>query len=229
MARQLSKRGAAFSAAHEACYLYAYPDPGTGGDPWTCGIGHTSRAGPPTVKRGDRWTLQKCFEVYRTDGGKFARGVDSAIRIELKQHEFDALFSLHLNTGAVKTGTVDDKLNAGQRAAALATWRSYNRAGGKVMQGLVNRRAEEIALFQTGNYPSRKILLRETPGGPARYILPENIPWADTPSPGAVTISPPPAVIDIDRPLPASPAPRKPPAVSSGLTAIWEALKGIWS
>jgi GH24 family phage-related lysozyme (muramidase) len=199
--QQVSKRGAAFGAAHEAVYLYAYPDPGTNGDPWTCGIGHTSRAGPPTVKRGDRWSLDKCFQVYGIDiGSRFAPGVRKAIKVPLKQHEFDALTSFHLNTGAVGTGSVDDKLNRGDRAGAIATWRQYNKAGGRVMKGLVTRRGEETELFLTGRYPSRKILLRESPTAPIRYILPENIPWSDVPAAAPVPAAP--AVVSFDRPLP---------------------------
>jgi GH24 family phage-related lysozyme (muramidase) len=216
---QVSKRGAGFGAAHEACYLYAYADPGTGGDPWTCGIGHTGRAGPPAVKRGDRWPLKKCFDVYRNDiESNFAPGVRRSIKVQLEQHEFDAAVSFHLNTGAIGTGSVDDKLNAGRRAEALATWRSYNKAGGRVMQGLVNRRAEEIALFTTGRYPAKRILLRETPTAPARYINVDNIPWGD---------DAPPAVVELERPLP----PPLPPVVAKPLPAsrgpsLWQQVKG---
>ena len=32
--------------------LTAYPDPATGGDPWTIGVGHTSAAGAPNVVKG---------------------------------------------------------------------------------------------------------------------------------------------------------------------------------
>jgi lysozyme len=46
MTTKTSKAGGAFIAAFEGVELKAYPDPGTGGDPWTIGVGHTAAAGP---------------------------------------------------------------------------------------------------------------------------------------------------------------------------------------
>jgi GH24 family phage-related lysozyme (muramidase) len=232
MAMQLSKRGAGASAAHEACYLYAYPDPGSGGVPWTIGIGHTERAGLPKVRPGDRISFQRAWDIYATDAAKFEAGVNNAIRVPLKQHEFDALFSLHLNTGAVKTGTVDDKLNSGQREAALATWLQYNKAAGRVMNGLVTRRREEVELFRTGRYPSRQILLRETPTSTPRRINPDNIPWRGTTPATSVPVVPLPAApaapiasVEVDRPLPATPVKQPKPAAAP--SDLWTAI-GRW-
>lgn len=220
-ATSLSKRGAGACAAHEACYLYAYPDPGTGGEPITIGIGHTGRAGAPSVRMGDKITLQRAFEIFAVDMSKFEAGVRNAIRVPLQQHEFDAALSLHFNTGAIKTGTVDDKLNAGQRDAAMATWLQYNKAGGRVMAGLVTRRREEVELFKTGRYPSRSILLRETKTATPRRLHPDNIPWREGSTP---------VVIEISRPLPAKPVEQpKPAAAPAGdlWTAIGRWLRGL--
>lgn len=203
---RLSKAGAAFSAAHEAIYLYAYPDPGTGGEPWTGGIGHTRAAGLPNVKRGDRYSMTQVFDMYANDMGAVERDVRSTIKVELNQHEFDAACSFHLNTGALRSGSVDDKLNRGDRTGAFTTWGAYINAGGKPMKGLRTRRAEEIALFRTGHYPSRKILVRDTPTGSGRYISADSIPWRDfaepgsAPAGGAVAPSTPVIVLDVERP-----------------------------
>lgn len=217
---QLSKRGAGSSAAHEAIYLYAYPDPGTNGDPWTIAIGHTAAAGPPTVRRGDRVTMARAFEIYAADMGRVERDVRRAVMPEQTQAQFDALCSFHLNTGALRSGSVDDKLNRGDVAGALATWSQYVNAGGRRMNGLVTRRREEIELYRTGKYPARRILVRETPTSIPRTISPDSIPWRTDAPPAAETK--PAAVVALDRALP--PAPR-PPARSWWLAA-WQWIIG---
>lgn len=210
---QLSKRGAGACIAHEAIYLYGYPDPGTNGKPYTIGAGHTDAAGPPTVRLGDKITLQRAFEIYAADMVKYENGVRQAIRVELEQHEFDAAVSFHFNTGAIRTGSIDEKLNRGDRAGAMATWLQYNKAGGRVMRGLVTRRQEEVALFRTGTYPSRQILLRETPTSTPRRLHPDNIPWRD----GAVPVK-----IELQRPLP--PTPVQPPKPAPAAQTVWTAI-----
>lgn len=214
----LSRAGAGFSAAHEACYLYAYPDPGTGGEPLTIGVGHTRAAGLPAVRRGDRVTIQRAFEIYADDMGRVERDVRLAIKPELNQARFDALCSFHLNTGAIKSGSMDDKLNRGDEAGALATWSQYTKAGGHFMQGLANRRRDEIALWQTGRYPPSKILVHDTATGSGRYIAASTIPWRDqAPEVPAV-------VIAADRPLPPvvrSPVAPVPVVVGVSLVEPW--------
>lgn len=195
---RLSKAGAGAGAAHEALYLFAYPDPGTGRDPWTIGLGHTDAAGPPIVRRGDRITIPRGFEMYATDMGKVEVRVRRAIKRELKQHEFDAACIFDLNTGAISSGSIDDRMNAGDINGALAVWSKYINAGGKPMKGLITRRAEEIELFRTGRYPSRKILIKDTPTGSGRYIAANAIPWRDEPA----SVMGVPVVIDADRPAP---------------------------
>lgn len=39
---KISPEGIALIKQFEGCRLNAYPDPATGGDPWTIGIGHTA-------------------------------------------------------------------------------------------------------------------------------------------------------------------------------------------
>lgn len=225
---QLSKAGAGAGAAHEACYLFAYPDPATGREPWTIGVGHTAAAGPPVVRRGDRISLARAFEIYAADMGKVERDVRAAIRPQLKPHQFDAACIFHLNTGAIRSGSIDDKLNRGDEAGALATWSQYVNAAGKRMQGLVTRRAEEIALWRTGRYPARKILIKDTATGSGRYIAASAIPWRD--ETGAV----PPIVIDADPPpvkVVKSPVPsvrvRVPLTVPPAAPSIWSQV-GAW-
>ncbi|MEJ2124313.1 MAG: lysozyme [Alphaproteobacteria bacterium] len=172
--------------------MYAYPDPASGGEPWTIGIGATRYDGQGNVKRGQTITIARAVARFReTINKKYAPGVNSAINVPVSQAEFDALVSFHYNTGKIKSGTVDNNLNRGDRAAALATWRSYRLAAGRVMRGLINRRASEIALFKTGEYPARKIVLHTAPGAAVRYLDPSVFDGVEAPTPAIVEAFPP--------------------------------------
>ncbi|MBB3977358.1 GH24 family phage-related lysozyme (muramidase) [Rhizobium azooxidifex] len=135
--------------AHEDNVLTAYPDPATGGEPWTIGVGHTSAAGPPKVVRGMKITAAESDEILSRDLKTFEAGVRSAVKVPLNQNEFDALVSLAFNIGvsAFSKSTLVKKLNAGDRAGAADQFIVWNKAGGRVLKGLVNRRASERALF----------------------------------------------------------------------------------
>jgi GH24 family phage-related lysozyme (muramidase) len=197
---QLSRAGAGAGAAHEACYLFAYPDPASGGEPWTIGVGHTVRAGPPVVRRGDRVSFARAFDIYAVDMGAVERDVRAAIKPELAQHQFDAACIFHLNTGAIRSGSIDEKLNRGDEAGALKTWSQYVNAAGKHMPGLVTRRAEEIALWQTGRYPARKVLIKDTATGSGRYVAASAIPWRGEGAQPGETIATPVPVVAAERP-----------------------------
>lgn len=182
MTRNIDQAGAGLIAGCEGCYLFTYPDPATGGEPWTDGIGHTAAAGGRKPRPGGIITLQQAFAQFRADMQRYAAGVEAAIKISLPQHRFNAAVSFHFNTGAIKSGSVDDKLNRGDEAAALATMAKYVNAGGRRLEGLANRRRDEITLWKTGRYPSRGVLIRDRPGAQGRVIPVSAIPWDDAPA-----------------------------------------------
>lgn len=165
-------------AGFEGCFLYAYPDPGTGGEPITIGIGATKYDGAGSVKLGDRISFDRAVQRFReTLQKKYVPDVVAALHWNLTQKQLNAAASLHYNTGKIKSGTIDDKFNAGDDVAALGTWAAYNRAAGRVLPGLVTRRADEIRLWKNGPYPTRGILVKDTPGAKGRVISPANFPW----------------------------------------------------
>jgi GH24 family phage-related lysozyme (muramidase) len=135
--------------AHEGNVLTAYPDPATGGEPWTIGVGHTSAAGLPKVVKGMKITAAESDEILSRDLKTFEAGVLSAVKVPLSQNEFDALVSLAFNIGvrAFSNSTLVKKLNAGDRKGAADQFLAWNKAAGKVMQGLITRRLSERALF----------------------------------------------------------------------------------
>ena len=144
-----SAEGRKAIAGHEGVRLKAYPDPATGGEPWTIGVGHTSAAGPPKVVKGMTITAQECDEILSRDLAVFEAAVLKAVTVPLNQNQFDALVSLCFNIGAGNFGksTLLKRLNAGEYRSAAEQFSVWNKAAGKVMPGLVKRRADEKALF----------------------------------------------------------------------------------
>lgn len=125
----------------------AYPDPGTGGDPWTIGWGATGAG----ITRGTVWTQEQCDARLQMDLQRFAAEVDRALgHAPTSQHQFDALVSFHYNTGAIGRATLTRKHKAGDFAGAAREFDRWCYSGGRVLKGLVRRRIAEAALYRTG-------------------------------------------------------------------------------
>ena len=123
----------------------AYPDPGSAdGHPWTIGWGSTG----PDVKPGTIWTQAECDARFRKDIQRYADQVSKAIgTARTSQNQFDALVSFHYNTGAIGTATLTKKHKAGDFAGAKAEFARWTKNAGRVMKGLVRRRAAEAELY----------------------------------------------------------------------------------
>lgn len=133
----------------------AYPDPATGGDPWTCGIGCTGvdSDGNPIVQ-GTYWDDAKALHEYaHRVNTEFGPGVSSLVKVELTQKEYDMLvdFAFNVGLGNLKSSTLLRLLNAGDKGAAADQFTVWNKAGGKVMKGLQRRRYTERAVFLGGD------------------------------------------------------------------------------
>ena len=134
----------------EGCRLTSYPDPASGGDPWTVGIGHTG----PEVVPGYEITQAVANQLLRDDLDRFEKGISDQINVPLNQEQFDALVSWAFNCGLGATGdsSLRRRLNAGEEvntviAEELPRWTS----GG--MPGLIRRRNAEVKLATTGQFP----------------------------------------------------------------------------
>jgi GH24 family phage-related lysozyme (muramidase) len=128
----------------------AYPDPGTGGDPWTIGWGSTG----PDIKPGTVWTRAQADERFAQHIGRFEREVIAALGDAIhatSQPQFDALVSFQYNTGAIASSTLLRKHKAGDYAGAANEFGRWKKAGGKVLPGLVRRRAAEAQLYRSGS------------------------------------------------------------------------------
>ncbi len=124
----------------------AYPDPGSGGDPWTIGWGATG----PGIRAGVVWTQQQCDDRLTADLTRFSAGVAKAIgTAATSQHQFDAMVSFAFNVGLANLQSITLlKLHkAGNFAGAKLEFAKWNKAAGKVLPGLTKRRAAEAALY----------------------------------------------------------------------------------
>lgn len=125
----------------------AYPDPATGGEPWTIGVGHVG----PEVHEGLHWTDDQVREALDADLARFDAGVTALIgRAPTTQNQFDALVSFAFNLGLGNLGksTLLSRHRVGDYAGAALEFLKWNRAGGKVLNGLTRRRAAEAALYR---------------------------------------------------------------------------------
>jgi len=111
----------------------------------TIGYGTTSG-----VKMGDTITKERAEQLLREDVERFEQQVLRLVRVPLSQGQHDALVSFVYNLGAgnLSNSTLLRLLNAGDYAGAAAQFDRWNKAGGKVLSGLVRRRAAERALFE---------------------------------------------------------------------------------
>ena len=126
--------------------LTAYDD---GVGVWTIGFGTTVYPNGIKVMKGDTCTEAQAKTYMAHDLKKFEATVNKAVTVQLNQNQFDALVSLAYNIGtnAFSKSTLVKKLNANDIRGAADQFDVWVNAGGKRMQGLVNRRAKEKEVF----------------------------------------------------------------------------------
>lgn len=153
---KISANGLVVIKHFESLSLKAYPDPATGGAPWTIGWGHTGYE----VKPGLVWNDNQAQNALLADLEKFQKGVSAVIQTTLTQGQYDALvsFSFNLGLGSLQNSTLLKMVNSRDMGNAAAQFSRWNKAGGKVMKGLIRRRAAEAALF-TGSPGQQAILI----------------------------------------------------------------------
>lgn len=139
-----STKGFDLIKASEGLRLTAYPDPATGGDPWTIGYG-TTRG----VKQGMRITAEQADQYLKADVARFEPELANLVKVPLTQNQWDALMSFVYNLGSANlaSSTLLKLLNVGDYTRAAEQFGRWNKAAGKEMAGLTKRRAAEQSLF----------------------------------------------------------------------------------
>lgn len=118
----------------------------------TIGIGSTFYEDGRKVTMQDKClTKEEAMDLAMYTINKiFLPGVLKAVKVPQNQNQIDALINLAYNigVGALSTSTLIKKINAKAKRVDIETaWRAWNKAGGKVLQGLVNRREREIKMY----------------------------------------------------------------------------------
>jgi lysozyme len=142
MTRMVNDAGVALVREFEGCRLDAYRCPA--GIP-TIGYGATG----PDIRMGMKWTQEQADERLAEDLARFAEGVERLVLVDLTDNQFAALvsFAYNVGLGALAGSTLLRKLNAGDYEGAADQFPRWNKGGGRVLPGLVRRRAAERDLF----------------------------------------------------------------------------------
>lgn len=124
----------------EGTETVAYADKLAGGLPTVCN-GHTG----PEVKVGDVWTKAQCDAILVKDVNRHGEGLLACVTVPLNQNQYDALTSWAFNVGvtAACNSTLVKLLNEGRYNEACDQLLRWNRASGRVVRGLTNRRQAE--------------------------------------------------------------------------------------
>ena len=141
---RISSRGIRLIKRYEGVRLKAYKPVPTE-QFWTIGYGHYG----PDVRRGSSITEATAEKLLRQDLRKFEVGVTNLLKTRINQNRFDALVSLAFNIGlgAFAESTVLRETNRRRFTRAAAAFRMWVKGGGRVLPGLVKRRASEAWLY----------------------------------------------------------------------------------
>jgi GH24 family phage-related lysozyme (muramidase) len=148
MARTIVPAALAILRGAEGCRLTAYPDPGSGGAPWTIGWGATG----PDIRAGMVWTQAQADARLAQDLDQLAVKMTQACGCApTTDNQFGAMCSLAYNIGFGNFlgSSVLRFHHAGEHQDAAAAFGAWDKGGGRVLPGLVRRRAAEAALYLT--------------------------------------------------------------------------------
>jgi lysozyme len=143
-----SRNGFDLTKQFESCRLTAYPDPGTGGVPFTVGYGHTGA----DIHEGMTITQEQADLYLAEDVQKAVDEVNAKVHTDLSQEEFDALVDFVFNVGAgnFNNSTLLKCINAGDMEGAARQFDRWDKSDGRVLAGLVRRRQAETQEFLSG-------------------------------------------------------------------------------
>lgn len=148
---KISENGINMIKRFESLSLKAYPDPGSGGDPWTIGYGSTFYETGRRVVKGDVITIERADKLLRLTADRFTTSMSILLRKELTQNQFDALTSFVYNVGIpnFKVSTLLRKINANPNDPSIGDeFGRWVTASKKVLPGLVKRRKLEYELYK---------------------------------------------------------------------------------
>tara|TARA_R110000868_G_scaffold206774_1_gene455661 strand:+ start:855 stop:1352 length:498 start_codon:yes stop_codon:yes gene_type:complete len=131
---------------------------------WTIGVGHLltkSELASGELLIGPLWIItpygkgisdDTVAALLRQDLDDAETAVTARVKIKLEQFQYDVLVSFTFNVGvrAFATSTLLKCINSGEFNDVPFQLKRWNRSGGRVVQGLINRRLKEVGVWETG-------------------------------------------------------------------------------
>jgi len=149
----ISDAGVNFIGRFEGLRLQKYND---AAGHCTIGYGHLVHRGACVdVDYPNGITQEQALELLRTDAATAVAAVNRQITVPLSQTQFDALVSFvyNLGEGSFQSSTLRTRINNNSTNEQIrAEFLRWNRAGGRVLAGLTDRRTSEADLFINGTY-----------------------------------------------------------------------------
>ena len=138
----ISVEGISLIKKFEGCELEAYQD---SVGVWTIGYGHIK-----DVKQGDKINQDEAENLLEEEMPEYEGYINDMVEVSLEQCQFDALVSWVYNLGPtnLSSSTLLKVLNEGDYDEVPFQIKRWNKAGGKVLEGLTRRREAEALLFQ---------------------------------------------------------------------------------
>lgn len=143
--RDISEKGLAEIIGHEGIIQTRYRN---GSEKWLIGVRHSAAEGDPDPEQYDgEMPLPEVVALLRRDLAGVVEQVNAVVRVEVAEHEFDALVSFHFDTRAIGRAGLVASLNSGNRGRAARELLDWRRP-----PEVIRRRTKEHRLFADGVY-----------------------------------------------------------------------------
>ena len=139
---EISQEGLSLIKKFEGCKLQSYK---CAAGVWTIGYGSTNG-----IEEGMEISQERADMLLLEDVEVFEKAVNELVEVPLEQNQFDSLISWTFNLGPtnLKNSTLLKVLNNKNYDEVPTQIKRWNKAGGKVLQGLIRRREAEALLFE---------------------------------------------------------------------------------
>ena len=138
----ISEEGLSLIKKFEGCELKAYR---CAANVLTIGYGSTKG-----VTEDMEITKEEAESILKEEMHEYEGYVNDMVKVPLKQNQFDSIVSwvFNLGSGNLSSSTLLKKLNNSEYDEVPAQIKRWNKAGGKVLDGLIRRREAEALLFE---------------------------------------------------------------------------------
>jgi len=138
----ISEEGLSLIKKFEGCELKAYR---CAANVLTIGYGTTKG-----VTEDMEITKEKAESLLKEEMHEYEGYINDMVKVPLEQNQFDSMVSwvFNLGSGNLSSSTLLKKLNDSEYDEVPAQIKRWNKAGGKVLDGLIRRREAEALLFE---------------------------------------------------------------------------------